>query len=241
MDKYQALYAVIKEELLDRIKTGQYKKGDQIPTELELCEEFNASRTTVRVALNQLTMEGYLIRQQGRGTYVAGQKVKQTLSHTIKRYSDQIAVQGKEAKISLISLTVVPANELLERTLNVKTNTPIQRIERVRSANDEPTQYEIAYIPWDVAPGITKEHAEHSIYASLADHFNVHIGKTTEQIEILLADERASIHLQCEEGLPCFYIETIAEDHQENIVEFSRAYFRGDKTNFMIERMYPED
>ncbi|GIO28297.1 GntR family transcriptional regulator [Ornithinibacillus bavariensis] len=239
MEKSQSLHAYIKEELLNRIKSNEYKKGEKIPTELELCRDFDVSRTTVRTALNQLTLEGYLTRQQGKGTFVAEQKLKQTLSHTVKRYSDQVAVQGKKAVIELIAINVVPANEFLVKALDVTLQDPIQRIERVRKANGEPTQYEIAYIPWDVAPGITKEHAETSLYGSLKNDFNVHIAKTIEHIEIAFADERSSTYLHCEEGLPCFYIETTAENELGQIIEFSRSYFRGDKTNFMIERNYP--
>lgn len=239
MEKNQSLHAYIKEELLNRIKSNEYKKGEKIPPELELCKDFNVSRTTVRTALNQLTLEGYLVRQQGKGTFVAEQKVKQTLSQTVKRYSDQIAVQGKKAEITLIDIHVIPANEIMQQSLDVSINDPIQRIERVRKANGEPTQYEIAYIPWDIAPGIMKEHAETSLYASLKEEFHVLIAKTTEQIEITLADERSCSHLGCEVGTPCFYIETIAEDDKGKKVEFSRSFFRGDKTNFMIERNYP--
>ncbi|SFB27113.1 GntR family transcriptional regulator [Lentibacillus halodurans] len=241
MEKNQSLHAYIKDELLNRIKSGSYKKGERIPTELELCKDFNVSRTTVRSALNQLTLEGYLVRKQGKGTYIADKKVSQTLSHTMKRYSDQVAVQGKKAKIALISIQVVPASERLEQSLNVAENDPIQRVERTRHANDEPTQYEISYIPWGVAPGITQLHAETSLYAALKEEFGVHIAKTTEHVEITLADENVSTLLQCEPGLPCFYIETVAEDENGNKVEFSRSYFRGDKTNFMIERNYSLD
>jgi len=241
MEKNQSLHAVIKDELLNRIKSNEYKVGEQIPTESELCKKFNVSRTTVRTALNQLTMEGYLVRKQGKGTYVADQKVSQTLSHTLKRYSDQIAVQGKEAEIRLVSLSVIPATGIVQQSLDIVVNDPVQRIERIRKANGEPTQYEIAYIPWDVAPGITKEHAEKSLYASLKDDFNVQLAKTKEYLEITLTDERINEHLDYELGLPCFYIETIAEDEQGKIIEYSRSYFRGDKTTFLIERNYPKE
>lgn len=241
MGKNLSLHAYIKAELLDRIKSNKYKKGEQIPPELELCKDFNVSRTTVRTALNQLTLEGYLVRKQGKGTYVADQKVRQTLSHTVHRYSDQIAVQGKKAEIVLVGLATVPANDMLAQSLKLNVNDPVQRIERVRKANGDITQYEIAYIPWNIAPGITQEHAETSIYAALEEQFAVYIAKTTEHIEITLADENISTYLECKEGLPCFYIETIAQNKQGQPVEFSKSYFRGDKTNFMIERNYDID
>ncbi|API91788.1 MULTISPECIES: GntR family transcriptional regulator [Virgibacillus] len=241
MEKNRSLHAFIKEELLNQIKAKKYKPGDKIPTELELCKDFNVSRTTVRTALNQLTLEGYLERHQGRGTFVADQKLKQTLTQTVKRYSDQVAVQGKEAEIFVLSITVIPANEFLSQQLEVSSKDPIQRIERIRKANNEPTQYEIAFIPWDVAPGITKEQAASSLYASLKTDFDVHIAKTMEHIEITLADEICSKHLDCELNAPCFHIETIAENENQEKVEYSRAYFRGDKTNFVIERNYPKE
>lgn len=241
MEKEQPLHSYIKEELLHRIKSNEYKVGDKFPTEHELCKHFDVSRTTVRTALNQLTLEGYLVRHQGKGTFVADQKVRQTLTQTVKRYSDQIEVQGKSAKISLLSIDVFPADERYKQLLDVEINDPIQRIERVRQANGEPTQYEIAYIPWSVAPGITKEQAELSLYSSLKDDFHVHVAKTTEHVEITLADERICTHLKCEANLPCFYIETVAKDPKGKKIEFSRSYFRGDKTSFVIERNYPID
>lgn len=240
MKKTQALHAFIKEALLDRIKSGQYKIGDQIPTESELCKEFSVSRTTVRTALTQLTLEGNLIRKQGKGTFVAGPKLKQTLSHTIKRYRDQVSLQGKEAEITLVAVQVIPALDLLQKALKVEPDTPVQRVERIRSANGEPTQYEIAYIPWDIAPGITRAHAESSVYESLKSVFGVHVAKTTENIEIVLSDERISGHLQCDLGTPLFFMETIAEDNAGQIIEFSNSYFRGDKINFLIERLYAD-
>lgn len=239
MKKNQSLHAHIKNELLSRIKSNQYKKGEKIPTELELCEQFNVSRTTVRAALNQLTLEGYLERVQGRGTFVADKKINQTLTQTVKRYVDQIEVQGKTAEIILVNLSVIPATEIIQKHLDVALNDPIQRIERIRKANNAPTQYEISYIPWKIAPGINQLHAETSLYLSLEKDYNVFLKKTTEFVEIVLADETTSDYLDCELGSPCFYIETIAEDKDGEKIEYSQSYFRGDRTNFVIERYYP--
>lgn len=238
MNKQQSLHAYIKEEILHKIHTNDYKIGEKIPTEHELCDLFSVSRTTIRTALNQLTMEGYLIRHQGKGTFVAEQKVQQTLTQTSKRYKDQIAVQGKEGKTKLLSLQVIPADKMIERELQVPLQSPVQRIERIRFANGEPTQYEVAYIPWEVAPGLTQEHAETSLYEALKSTFDVSITYTSEKVEIALADEVIAEHLRCEQHTPYFYIETIAENENKQRVEFSKSYFRGDKTSFIIERHY---
>lgn len=234
----KSLHAYIKEELIERIKGNIYKIGDQFPTENELCEEFDVSRTTVRIALSQMTEEGYLIRQRGRGTFVAEPKVNQMLSHTESRFSQQLQAQGKKGTITLKKIEVVPARGSKQVKLGLDENDPIQKIKRIRSANDTVTSYEVAYVPWEIAPGLKKEQLETSLYETLSDQYDINIKKTTEIVEITLADKDVSHYLECEVGHPCFYIETIAEDENNKVIEFSRSYFRGDRTSFRIERHY---
>lgn len=64
------LYRQLEEILKQRIKNGELKPSDQIPTEFELCEEFGISRISVRQALAELANSGFLSRHQGRGTFV---------------------------------------------------------------------------------------------------------------------------------------------------------------------------
>lgn len=52
------------------IESGKFADGDQLPTERELAENYEASRSTIRNALNMLESEGLLVRKVGSGTYV---------------------------------------------------------------------------------------------------------------------------------------------------------------------------
>ncbi|GEM01525.1 GntR family transcriptional regulator [Halolactibacillus halophilus] len=238
MAEKQALHAFIKEELIERIKSKDYKVGDQFPTELEICDEFNVSRTTVRIALSQLVQEGYLIRQRGRGSFVAEPKAHQTLSPTNEHFGQQLKAQGKKGEIIAKSIEVIAAKGSIQERFGLNEADPIQKIKRTRMVNNEITQYEIAYIPWQIAPGIKKEQVENSLYQTLTKDYNIDIHKTTEILEITLADKDISHYLDCEVGHPCFFIETIAEDKTGRVIEFSRSYFRGDKTSFKVERLY---
>lgn len=65
------LYHQLKLLLVDQIERGRWQPGEQIPTEAELCERYNISRTPVRQALEELTRAGVLTRTVGRGTFVA--------------------------------------------------------------------------------------------------------------------------------------------------------------------------
>lgn len=61
---------MVYEKLLRQIISGLYKPGERIPTENELCEEFNVSRNTLRSALNRLNTLGILETRRGDGSYV---------------------------------------------------------------------------------------------------------------------------------------------------------------------------
>lgn len=86
--------------------------------------------------------------------------------------------------------------------------------------------------------GHHENQAEHSLFQTLSQVHDVHVAKTTEALEIALADEKVSGLLDCPLGTPCFYIETVTEDASGRTIEYSRSYFRGDKTSFVIERSY---
>lgn len=67
------LYSQLKELLSDRIANGVWQKGQQIPSELALCEELDLSRPTVRQAIAELVNEGLLIIHKGKGTFVTSE------------------------------------------------------------------------------------------------------------------------------------------------------------------------
>lgn len=72
----QPLYAQLKDLLQERIETGVYEPGEQIPSEQVLCRELDLSRPTVRQAIAELVSEGYLEIIKGKGTFVAAEPNK---------------------------------------------------------------------------------------------------------------------------------------------------------------------
>ncbi|QQE10336.1 GntR family transcriptional regulator [Planctomycetota bacterium] len=70
-------YAAVRQMLQDKILSGEFPLGHQIPTELSLCAQYNLSRKTVHRAINQLVKEGYLIRKRGSGTFVKFKRSQQ--------------------------------------------------------------------------------------------------------------------------------------------------------------------
>ncbi|WP_105615593.1 GntR family transcriptional regulator [Vallitalea okinawensis] len=66
----QTLYKKIYKTVVDKIMNKEYVEGDKLPTENELAQEYDVSRITSKKALDQLALDGYIKRIQGKGSYV---------------------------------------------------------------------------------------------------------------------------------------------------------------------------
>lgn len=127
-----ALYSVIKFKIIELIKSGKYQANDQLPTESEFCEQYDVSRTTVRLALQQLELEGYIKRIQGKGTFVSAAKIQTPIPHKITSFAEQMRGLRSESKV--LELVVIPADHSIAELLKMKENEPVNKLVRVRYA-----------------------------------------------------------------------------------------------------------
>ncbi|MEO2075295.1 MAG: GntR family transcriptional regulator [Bacillus sp. (in: firmicutes)] len=233
-----ALHLKVKDAIIQLINDGEYKPNSQLPTEAEFCEKYSVSRTTVRTALQQLTTEGYVYRKRGSGTFVSANKVKQILTTTVDHFSSQISMQGKKPLIKVVKLEVIPADEFLCEQLKLQEGEPLNMLERIRFVNDEPIQFETAYLPWYKTPALNTQGCEKSLYNQLETQFGLKIHRTIENLELFIADQEAAEKLNIEAGDPCFALDTQAYLHDGSVIEYSRTIYRGDLAHFVIERNY---
>ncbi|UOQ94544.1 GntR family transcriptional regulator [Halobacillus shinanisalinarum] len=237
MPKNDQLHSQIKKDIIEKIENGYYRPGKNLPTEAEFCNIYNVSRTTVRTALNHLIMEGHIYRKQGKGTFVAKGKVKQVLSSSKLQYAAQLESQGLKPKIEVNDLQLLVPPAKISRILNVEEGTKVHQVKRTRFADHEEIQFEVAYVRQDLVPELTTKMVGHSLYESIKNQGN-QINRTEEQIKIVISDEEVAGNLNISSGSPCFQITTKTFLNSEDIVEYSEAYFRGDRVEFLIERNY---
>src|SRR5512142_3530466 len=69
------IYFRIQQNILGQIQNGSLKPGQQLPTEIELAQQYQVSRITAKRALDELVRQGRAFRQQGRGTFVAQTRI----------------------------------------------------------------------------------------------------------------------------------------------------------------------
>ena len=101
------MHAVVRADLHDAIRAGRFQPGDQVPTEPQLMERYEVSRTTVRRALRDLETLGLIVRQPGRGSFVSQPAVETRLDRLTGFVEDMEAL-GLTATASVELVETVP-------------------------------------------------------------------------------------------------------------------------------------
>src|SRR3984893_3387436 len=164
------LYYQLKEVLKQQIQAGHLAPHTAIPSEPELVAQYHVSRATVRQALTELVHEGLLYRQHGRGTFVCEPRVQQNISE-LTSFSEDLRRQGKRPGGLLLVSERVRGSLTVREQLRLTEEEQVVRLERLRTADDVPTAYEIDYLPYPRAISIyqrAKETADGSLYSLMS-------------------------------------------------------------------------
>lgn len=113
------LYYQLKSILLNKIKTGVYQEGQCIPTEIQLAESLQISRSTVRQAVAELVQEGWLERKTSKGTFVCHPESSTTYIRSFEPFHQQVRRLGKTPHTELLELKVIEATAPLAKAMAI--------------------------------------------------------------------------------------------------------------------------
>ena len=134
-------YQLVQNELRQQIISGKFENGDKFYTEAELTKLYNVSSITVIRAMNELVKDGYLIRQQGKGTFVSRSRKGKFV-----KFSDIEIFSTDEDTVAVLACEKGNDQRILKK-LQLDKNNFYYKITRVRYAKDEPYIYHQSYIP----------------------------------------------------------------------------------------------
>lgn len=228
-----ALYHQLETELIDLINSGQLKEGDKLPSERELCEKYNVSRTTARQAIGDLERKEYVYKIQGKGTFVSPKIYKQQL---LKFYSftEEMKKLGKKPSSQILSFDLIKASERVSKNLGIYENAFVYKIIRLRIANETPMMVECTYLPQnrfiDLKEQWLKERPMYDIFREI---YNVNLTKAKESFKPILISEGDSKLLNVKENTAAMKIERITFEG-ERVIEYTVSVSRGDKFEYTV-------
>ncbi len=233
-DNALPLYVQLTNQLRKEIENGTYRKNEKIPTELELCKKYKVSRITVRNALELLAKEHLLVRKQGLGTFVAGERFSRDISKG-SSFTQICQENGQVPGGKVIKSVIESANADDIKELGLKEGDKVIVLERIRYADGVPVGFEISRFPERFSFLLNEDLNNVSLISLLSEKYNISFGRCPKVIELTFATYEISRYLEIENGYPLISISSLSCDMDGVPSHRSFQYVVGDKFSFYIK------
>ncbi len=227
------LYLQLRSWLMKKIESGEWPEGTMIPTEHELIELHGVSRTTVRQAVQDLVGTGNLVRQQGRGTFVA-RKESLSTSSPLYGFFEEFDLLGRRATVASADLSLVRADATVAAHLHLPQDTVVVRIFRLVHEGSNPVFYDESFLPEAAHPLLAgRDVRQLQIYRALEQH-GVSISAGEQTITAQAADGTDAALLCIAPGQPVLRIERTTRDGTGRPVEYACAHYRAESYEYRV-------
>jgi GntR family transcriptional regulator len=186
------LYRQLKSLLEEQIVQGILEPGTSLPSERQLCESFDVSRTTVREALRELDRDGLIRTVPGRATFVTSPRSEVTINVSLIGFSGDVQRQGMGSSSVLLEAEVItsPSPQLIEH-LKLRPYDEVVKIERLRFVNNLPLALHVVYLNHRLCPHILHHNlADGSLFSLLRNEYGLNMTHAEEQVHADLANQR---------------------------------------------------
>jgi GntR family transcriptional regulator len=215
------------------IKAGKLIEGDKMPTEEEICSLFNISRITVRRALDGLMQNGFIYKQQGKGSFIMLKKTGFQLNH-LKGFTEEMKLLGKKPSSEIISMEIVTPSVKSAQILNIDVNQKIYLLERLRSADEMPIAIEKVHLPFYRFPTLQIMDLTGSLYEILQMNYGCESHKGVQEIKAGLASEEEARLLNITVGSAVLHINRTTYEQDNSAYEYVESTYRGDQYQFNV-------
>ena len=208
-----------------RLATGEWKPGAAIPTETRLKDEFGVAIGTIRRAVDELVAQNMLVRQQGRGTFVATHNRDRLLFHFFhierrdgyKVYPD----------VRLHDFERVRLGREVAALLGMHEGDRAVRFRNTLSLEGQKIMLDEITVPESLFPRLTEKKLRErnsTLYNLYQDQYRITVVRTSQRLGGGLVPREVARALEVPVGLPVLVIRRIAFAYHDRPVEYRVSY-----------------
>ncbi len=221
-------YLRIADDLRQQVGAGELAAGRLLPSESELSAGYDASRVTVRKALEVLRGEGLVDSRQGYGWFVVGDPVRQSLAQ-LGTIEEQLASSGAVAERRVLDFGFVAARGRPRVVLGSET---VLRVRRLTLADGAPFARVTVWVPERLGAGLSRNDVEGSPFYDLVP---VQLGGAVQTIGAVAAGEADARLLEVPVGAPLLRCERVTSTTDGTPVILAEHVFPALRTEFVVE------
>jgi len=212
------------------IESGRFAPHSQLPTEMELQEHFDLSRTPIRQAIGKLAADGLVMRRRSQGTVVLSRPFEEELQ-SLTSFTEEVQRRGQHPSARMVQFRSERASEEDCRHLEIAPQDRIWSIVRVRYINSEPVGMILSHIPVALAPHLQPQDFSEtgeaqSIYYVLEHIHEVKLVRATEYFDAVSLDDESAALLKLPAGSPILSRLRISYSAEGRAVAYEQGLYR---------------
>jgi len=230
------VYQQLMDWMVQNISTGTWGEGQQLPSEPLLAEELGVSRGTLRKAIGILIQRGLVVQTHGKGTFVAAAVIDQPLVSQLTSVSEEFIRSGTPFHTSVVGQRLLPAQPRPAAALGLEPGAPVLMLERIRGVDGQPLLFNESYLSGErYGELVDTDFRQVRLFEVLESRYGLTLARAARTISAITASSRIAKALDVAVGAPILYSEQTVYSGDDEAVEFSKAWFRGDRFRLSSE------
>ncbi|MDQ0159381.1 GntR family transcriptional regulator [Alkalibacillus salilacus] len=224
------LYLQIKRKLIDRIHNGDLSPGDPIPSESQLMQQYNVSRTTVRQTIRDLANDGIVETRRG-----AASRVKEEPQEDLHNPGIVHHELGTGFSVKVLRSQFMKEHSFAKKELELREKEQVYLLERIRLADGYPIGLQQLFAPVYISDMLTeKENEWFDIFPVLGMH-GINYSTIKESVTAIIANRDEADLLGITSGDPLIEINRVTLGEDQNPIEYSKTKYLPSAFNYRIE------
>ena len=229
------LYLQIKKQIIADIESHKYPEGSQIPSEGELEQKYGVSRITVRRAVSELVTENFLVKKQGRGTYVQQPRMVRNLL-SLDSYTHYRESLGERTERHVVKNEIVMADSRIAEELGVAEGAEVFTLGRVMLLSPGNSGYEESIYSVDLFPQLNQLVNDNSSMTKLLkERYGATMGKDRNMINVVSATTEIAELINVGVAEPVYQVDKTTFSNTGSRLYHSTMFYDARKVSFVVE------
>ena len=238
----QSLASQTESILRERLSSGSWLPGEQLPPEHELANDFGISRSTLRTAVGRLARRGVVVQRPGVGTFVAAGSALTNDLAEVEDFNKLLAATGGHVDVDFDSVWVGPVDPGLAAPLGLDSGALVFTAAKRWSVDNRPAIYAINSIPVEIlgsdlaTQAVADPALTEPLYDFLEDRAGVAISSVLASIEVDLASQISYPNVALDPTSPVMRFEEVAYTDGNQPIWHSTNWFAPGAMRFEVIR-----
>lgn len=223
---FSPLYQQIKTLITRSLRSGEWRPGELIPSEVELAARYKVSQGTVRKAIDELATENLLVRRQGKGTFVATHAEEKVQFRFLRLIPDEGDAGNMPRRFLDCRRMRAPAD--VAKALELKSGEAVVQVRRLLYFRERPVVLDDIWLVGAQFKGLTAERLSElraPLYRLFESEFGVRMIRAEEKIRAVAASGTSAALLEVPEGTPLLSVERLSYTYGGKPVEWRRGLY----------------